>query len=112
MPRSRATWATGLPVSRTIRTAPARNSGSNRLRFSAMTLYPLRSGLHAIGGTSGALLARLDERHERSQPYAGRFERVANPSGQIDRARGVAVQAERFDRVRQHRSVLGLDLAA
>jgi site-specific recombinase XerD len=35
-----------------MRTAPARNSGSNRLLFSAMTLYPLRSGLHAIWGTS------------------------------------------------------------
>jgi hypothetical protein len=52
IPKSRATCAIGLPVSRTIRTAPSRNSRSNRLLVSAMTIYPLRSGLHANGGTS------------------------------------------------------------
>jgi len=35
-PRSRATWAIGLPVSRTMRTAPSRNSGSNFLRVSGI----------------------------------------------------------------------------
>jgi hypothetical protein len=52
IPRSRATCAIGLPVSRTMRTAPSRNARSNRRLVSAMTLYPLRSGLHAIGGSS------------------------------------------------------------
>jgi hypothetical protein len=46
----------GLPVSSTILTAPARNSRSNFRLFSAMTLYPLRSGLHATGGLSGEYL--------------------------------------------------------
>ncbi|TDC36987.1 SidA/IucD/PvdA family monooxygenase [Micromonospora sp. KC213] len=49
-PRSRATCATGLFVSCTIRAAPARNSGSNRRLVSAITIYPFRSGLHATRG--------------------------------------------------------------
>jgi hypothetical protein len=32
--RTRATWAIGLPISRTIRTVPSRNSSSNRLHVS------------------------------------------------------------------------------
>jgi hypothetical protein len=52
IPSSRATCAIGRPVSRTMRTAPSRNSASNLRRVSAMNLHPLRSGLHAIGGTS------------------------------------------------------------
>jgi hypothetical protein len=43
IPRSRATSTIGLPVSRTIRTAPARNCASNCRLVSAMNLYPLRS---------------------------------------------------------------------
>ena len=39
--QSRATCATGLPVSFTIRTAPARNSGSKRRRVTAATTKPL-----------------------------------------------------------------------
>ena len=49
MPRSRAIWAIGLPVSRTMRTAPSRNSGSYFLRVSGMT-NPYSSCLHVFGG--------------------------------------------------------------
>src|ERR1035437_7738670 len=52
IPRSRATRATGFPVSRTIRTAPSRNSWSNFLRFSDMTT-PHSACLHGFGGGSG-----------------------------------------------------------
>jgi hypothetical protein len=38
MPRSRATCATGLPVSRTSPTAPSRKSASNPLRVSAVAV--------------------------------------------------------------------------
>jgi hypothetical protein len=38
MPRSRATTAIDLPVSRTIRTAPSRNSGSNLRLVSAIAI--------------------------------------------------------------------------
>src|ERR1700682_2189133 len=48
-PRSRAIWAIGLPVSRTMRTAPSRNSGSNFLRESGMTT-PHSPCLHTFGG--------------------------------------------------------------
>src|SRR6516225_5883923 len=49
IPRSRATWAIGFPGSRTIRTAPSRNSWSNFLRFSDMPI-PHSACLHALGG--------------------------------------------------------------
>src|SRR5271155_748786 len=48
-PRSRAIWAIGLPVSRTMLTAPSRNSGSNFLRESGMTT-PHSPCLHGFGG--------------------------------------------------------------
>jgi hypothetical protein len=54
IPRSLATSTMGLPVSRTIRTAPARNCASNCRLVSAMNLYPLRSGLHATGEPQSA----------------------------------------------------------
>lgn len=45
IPRSRATWATGLPVSLTMCNAPARNSGAKRRRVTAATTkpFPVRS---------------------------------------------------------------------
>src|SRR5665811_40392 len=51
IPRSRATCAIGFPVSRTIRTAPSRNSWSYFLRFSDMTT-PHSACLHGFGGGS------------------------------------------------------------
>src|SRR5450631_2174359 len=48
IPRSRATCATGFPVSRTIRTAPSRISWSNFPRFSDMTT-PHSACLHGFG---------------------------------------------------------------
>lgn len=42
-PRSRATYAIAVPVSRTICTAPAMNPGSNCLIVAAMNLCPSRS---------------------------------------------------------------------
>jgi hypothetical protein len=48
IPRSAATWAIGFPVSRTIRTAPSRNSRSNRRRFSGMA-HPYSPCLHGLG---------------------------------------------------------------
>src|SRR5437764_778102 len=56
IPRSAATWAIGLLVSRTIRTAPSRNSRSNFRLFSGMTHDPHSPCLHDLGGSS----ARLD----------------------------------------------------
>ena len=49
IPRSLATWAIGLPVSRAIRTAPSRNSGSYFRRVSGSTT-PHGGYLHASGG--------------------------------------------------------------
>src|SRR6266705_3994691 len=58
IPRSRATCAIGFPVSRTIRTAPSRNSRSNFLRFSGMTT-PHSPCLHGLRGGS-ALVWTID----------------------------------------------------
>jgi hypothetical protein len=49
IPRSRAICAIGLPVSRTIRTAPSRNSGSYFRRVSGITT-PHKGCLHTSGG--------------------------------------------------------------
>src|SRR5262249_14398472 len=51
IPRSRATSAIGLPVSRTSRTAPSRKSRSNFLRVSPIALPPLRRCVHATRGS-------------------------------------------------------------
>src|SRR5690348_8673280 len=53
IPRSRATCAIGLPVSRTSRTAPSRKSLSNFLRVSAIALPPLRRCVHVTRGSPG-----------------------------------------------------------
>src|SRR5664279_3869135 len=58
IPRSRATCAIGFPVSRTIRTAPSRNSWSYFLRFSDMTT-PHSACLHGFGGGSAATASNL-----------------------------------------------------
>src|SRR4029078_4970332 len=50
-PRSRATWAIGLPVSRTIRTAPSRDSRSYFFRFSDIAT-PYSGCLYGLGGMS------------------------------------------------------------
>src|SRR6266496_4308076 len=53
IPRSRATCAIGLPVSRTSRTAPSLKSSSNFLRVSAIARhFPLKGSLHATWGDS------------------------------------------------------------
>src|SRR6516164_5870888 len=57
IPRSRATWAIGLPVSRTMRTAPSRNSGSNFLRVSGIPI-PHSACLHGFGGGALNLVER------------------------------------------------------
>src|SRR5450759_3564847 len=62
IPRSRATRATGFPVSRTIRTAPSRNSWSNFLRFSDMTT-PHSACLHGFGGGSTGAVGRGTDIH-------------------------------------------------
>src|SRR4051812_5294920 len=50
-PRSRATWAIGLFVSSTIRTAPSRNSRSYFFRISDIAT-PYSRCPHDLGGTS------------------------------------------------------------
>src|ERR1700750_3238210 len=49
IPRSRATWAIGFSVNRTMRTAPSRNSGSNFLRVSGIPT-PHSACFHGFGG--------------------------------------------------------------
>src|SRR6266536_1236864 len=72
IPRSRATCAIGLPVSRTSRTAPSRKSRSNFLRVSAIAYLPLRRCVHATRGN----------------PPGSRAWFVAEP-GEVDGAGGV-----------------------
>jgi hypothetical protein len=59
IPRSRATCAVGLPVSRTSRTAPSRKSASNFLRVSA-TAPPSKAMSPRYEGKPNALLATAD----------------------------------------------------
>src|SRR5262249_20240775 len=59
IPRSRATCAIGLPVSRTSRTAPSPKSRSNFLRVSPIAVPPLRRCFHA---TRGSPLAGIEFR--------------------------------------------------
>src|SRR5665647_911911 len=66
--RSRATCVIGFPVSRTIHTAPSRNSWSYFLRFSDMTT-PHSACLHGFGG--GSLIEREIRTSMKTQGLAG-----------------------------------------
>jgi hypothetical protein len=81
MPRSLATCAIGLPVSRTSRTAPSRKSASNFLRVSAIAI----------------LLKATSPRYEgKPRDLAGRAGRSRRRGGPITRERGVAVEGGDF----------------
>src|SRR5690606_28352633 len=82
IPRSRATSAIGLPVSRTIRTAPARNSGSNLLLVSGMT-SPHRRCLYGTGGCSELRQAL------QPGPFTDWVDEMASASSQLRRLLGL-----------------------
>src|SRR5205814_9304848 len=61
IPRSRATSAIGLPVSRTSRTAPSRKSRSNFLRVSAIAVL-LQGDVSTLRGETHLLLSSRSAR--------------------------------------------------